>query len=453
MKKIAMREFSDYKNRPVSAIRIVNPPKKGWASSYLNLGNVTEEIMRRYPKGTPEAKLLEPTTSALRSLKKSVASGSTLRPSDIEIDMSPKALGNQFMPTNRGGMAMATNLGPATIGHEVGHGIDSARGLSMGKRGIFGLGGVPKTMIPSEVSATRHAIKHIKRGRKLSELPASARREIAKVLSSTSTYIESARPMGLSRSLATARLASDKAVGRKKKERAWRILSGLYKRAIRFEENPKLVKLKRRLDTEIDDLLSLPYDHPERKVINARMAALEKEIAPLQAKVDYVKSRAREMRIKEENLTNPYKTRVWSKMNEGQRRAFVSGIDDMGKQIDKYFGKELGALYREELKARVEKPDMRGLEDRKAAWRGGKGRKYRNLTPAQHKALIERLKRKEYGPAKVRTPTRPEPVTKADQLKRALTNLGRNPKARRLAKAGTAVAAFKVLSKLLKKGR
>tara|TARA_Y100001973_G_scaffold99147_1_gene157914 strand:- start:6937 stop:8280 length:1344 start_codon:yes stop_codon:yes gene_type:complete len=443
--KRAMREFLDYKKVPASAVRVKALPNRYSFKRNLTLDNVGEAIAKRYPKGTPEAKLLGPTTDALASLKRSVEkSRNKMRPSDLSIAFGGS--GDSFWPMGSAkGKASATSLGPATIGHELGHGIDHSRGLKMGERGFFGIGGKPKTMIPSEVSATRHAIRHIMQGRPVSKLPPSARAEIAKILSATSTYIEAAAPgrwkspKGLKATLSKAREQVDPATY-KRQMKLDKIIGGLYDRNRRFDKDPKFVALKDRrhailkeqVDLDNNWLNRTPSEAKKYQKLEAELVDVDKKLAPFKKREKYVKGRVKEFTARRENIRNPYKSRVWEKMSPRQRKKFLLGVEGMGKEIDKYFGKEMGQLYRSELSSRVSKPDMRGLADRKAAWRG-----------VEPKDIAKRNRERRWGSSVVKQKGHLEKA-KALLTSKAGKNIGKG--------IGAATAAA-MLWKLLRRGR
>ena len=451
--KKADSKYLEYKTTPASTIRIRRPPAPlnatlakdvaGKASqrgnklraaheSGLSVANLSDEIKRRFPKGSPERLKLEPTRLAVEAfkedLKKLNVNPATERVSFIPGQGSHAISGAGYRASRSGpigGLSQADILGPATIGHEIGHNVDYHKGMDFGDRLP---GSETKQKIPSEVSATKQAIKNILRGRDIKSLSAADRRQIANILSATSTYIESDRRerMGWKEQ---RRLNPQEHVGRghlgKRRERAAKIQAIVDKHsrkawmresaAKRVRDNIFYGSATDPLYTRENSIVSLrrelrylkerkkstggnkgrtfsdgtyrrswfPSDDKELKKLKKR---LKKRMAQLEsAKKEYhakkriagsLESRWNRAEAVRDRLDNPYRSKAYTEGSPEYRKAYRKRIARYSSLIREHFGDEAARIYKAELLKGVKSPEMRGLEDLSAAWRGGKpGRK------------------------------------------------------------------------------
>lgn len=106
-------------------------------------------------------------TNAVRKVKKSIPINKEF-PDKVAIDIKPLAL--EFAGPDGINVRQKNSI---VAGHELGHVVDyRTKGEDFfGNRGFMGLGGIPKTMLKSEASATQHVIKNLPRGKRGLSVP------------------------------------------------------------------------------------------------------------------------------------------------------------------------------------------------------------------------------------------------------------------------------------------
>ena len=272
MVKLSVGEWLEAQHVP--ALRVKKPPYPLSGSSRalgirkptdLTLANYPQELKRRYPK----LKMPQQQAQMAKSMAKKIKAEG----------VSPKDVGVRQGPDIRGSAAGDKNIQidtsrPLTVGHELGHVRDSAShgGKFHGERGVFGFGGDPKSMIKSEVSATRQAFKHAPKG-----IP---RKSKAEMLAATGTYLQSLgvkgegdyrRALGRSGKTQLHRGERTRIAREKAKDRAYRLEKSF------SEKVPKHDTLSRRSD-KVEEVMGR-----KRKALEAEIATLQKKYPGLEA--------------------------------------------------------------------------------------------------------------------------------------------------------------------------
>ena len=153
-------QFLEKKATIGALMRAVHPPVEGAAYSYPQLKSMRRQAARRGGTipGLETPLAYERTIRSLqdqgRGLQQATTSGTEPRRLKVEYTRNR----GSFAPGDMPGIAVPAMNAPTTA-HELGHYTGDLSGVSVGDRGLFGVDGDFKTMLPSEADATKRGLK------------------------------------------------------------------------------------------------------------------------------------------------------------------------------------------------------------------------------------------------------------------------------------------------------